>query len=186
MQYIKDYSNNNICFCPEFLKERNAYNDFKYNNHVCIVGTISEKVFETMKIIHSEICINFKMVNPTEAELSKYFQNVYNMNRIIFANAFYEVCKSKNICYNNIIENLLVRGEIDKHYLHCDESLRGPSGPCIVKDTLVFNEYVKKTFQDTSNNKISIFQTMIDDSKLYPKTVIGSTRTEIDYFGKNL
>jgi len=180
--YINKYDNPNICFCPEFLKERSAYNDFKYNNKICIVGTLSQDIFEKVKTVHSQICNEFRMVQPTEAELTKYFQNVYNMNRIVFANAFYEVCKSKNVCYNNIIDNLLVRGEIDRHYLNCDENLRGPSGPCILKDTLVFNEYVKKL----PNNKPGIFQTLIDDSKLYPKTVIGDTRTELEYFGKNL
>jgi hypothetical protein len=34
--------------------------------------------------------------------------------------------------------------------------------------------------------KPTIFQTIVDDMKLYPKTVIEGTRTEKEYFGKNL
>lgn len=123
------------------------------------------------------------MVHPTEAELTKYFQNVYNTNRILFANAFYEVCKKNNVNYNNIIDNLLIRNEIDDKYIRCNENLRGPSGPCLVKDTLAFNEYVKSLNLQINPN---IFSTMVEDIKLYPRTVINGTRTEKEYFGKNL
>jgi UDPglucose 6-dehydrogenase len=185
VKYINQYSNDNICFCPEFLKERSAYADFKYNNKVCIVGTLSDHVFDKISAVHSSICKEFRKVHPTEAELTKYFQNVYNTNRILFANAFYEICKSKDIQYNNIIDNLLVRGEIDDQYLRCNENMRGPSGPCLVKDTLAFNEYTKPIISD-SGKKIAIFESLVNDMKLYPKTIIGETRTEMEYFGKNL
>jgi nucleotide sugar dehydrogenase len=181
IQYIRKYDNPNICFCPEFLKERNAYNDFKYNQRICIVGTISDHVFDVIKKIHSHLCVEFRKVHPTEAELTKYFQNVYNTNKILFANAFYEICKSKDVEYDHIIDNLLVRKEIDATYLRCNEQMRGPSGPCLVKDTIAFNEYTKST-----NCNASIFQSLVNDMKLYPKTVINGTRTEMEYYGKNL
>ena len=31
-KYITKYNNDKICFCPEFLRERCAHDDFKYNN----------------------------------------------------------------------------------------------------------------------------------------------------------
>lgn len=184
IKYINNYKNDKICFCPEFLKERSAYDDFKFNNPLLIVGTLSDDVFETIKDIHQSICTVSKKVHPTEAELTKYFQNVYNTNRILLANAFYEICKSNNVEYDNIIDNLLVRNEIDDKYLRCNEKLRGPSGPCLVKDTLAFNEYSKHV--TVGGNKISLFDAMVNDMKLYPKTVIDGTRTELEYFGKTL
>ena len=163
--YIEKYNNPRICFCPEFLRERYAYSDFKYKNPICIIGTVSEEVFEKVKNIHS-MCDEFRMVLPSEAEITKYFQNVYNTQKILFANAFYEICKKKNIVYNNIIRNLEVRGDIDSSYLLCDENLRGPSGSCLVKDTLAFHEYVKK-----QHMKPEIFNAIIHDMELYPKTM---------------
>jgi len=183
IQYIEKYNNDKICFCPEFLKERCAYEDFKYNNKICVIGTINSNVYEIIKSCHESICKEFRMVHPTEAELTKYFQNVFNTNRIIFANAFYEVCKKNNVNYNHIIDNLLVRNEIDDKYIRCDDKLRGPSGPCLVKDTLAFNEYVKSLNMNIQPN---IFQTLVDDMKLYPKTVIEGTRNEMEYFGKEI
>ena len=180
---INKYNNDILCFCPEFLRERCAFEDFTVNNKICIIGTLNDSVYETIKDCHANICTEFRKVHPTEAELTKYFQNVYNTYRVLFANAFYEVCKSNNVEYNNILKNLLVRNELDEKYMKCDETLRGPSGPCLVKDTLAFYEYVKSKKLEI---KPELFKTMVDDMKLYPRTVIDGTRTEQEYFGKEL
>jgi nucleotide sugar dehydrogenase len=178
---IEKYNNNNICFCPEFLKERCAYDDFMKNNPICIVGTISENAFSIIKSIHEPISKIFKKVTPIEAELTKYMQNLYNTYRVLFANGFYEVCKYNNVEYNSVLQSLLERKELDEKYMKCSESLRGPSGPCLVKDSLAFNEYVNKLNLEI---KPTIFQTIVNDIKLYPRTVIDGTRTEQEYFGK--
>jgi UDPglucose 6-dehydrogenase len=180
---IQKYNNNKICFCPEFLKERCAYQDFMENNPICIIGTESEEVFNIMKEIHGPICLKFKMVKPIEAELTKYMQNVFNTYRILFANGFYEICKHNDVEYNSVLDSLLHRKELDEKYMKCDENIRGPSGPCLVKDSLAFNQYVKNLNLEI---KPSIFQTIVNDMELYPKTVIDGTRTEKEYFGKEL
>lgn len=180
---IDKYNNNNICFCPEFLRERCAYEDFMINNKICLIGTNNQKAFNTIKKIHENISDTFKMVKPVEAELTKYMQNVYNTYRILFANGMYEICKYNDVEYNSILDSLLVRKELDEKYMRCDENIRGPSGPCLVKDSLAFNQYVKKL---NLQIKPGIFQTIVDDMELYPKTVIHGTRTEKEYFGKEL
>lgn len=177
INYINKYKCDKICFCPEFLKERSALEDFKFNNPICIIGTVNHQAYEVIKECHGDISSIYKKVHPTEAELTKYFQNVFNTIRILFANAFYEVCSNNNVNYDSIIESLLVRREIDDKYIRCNEKLRGPSGPCLVKDTLAFNEYV-----ESLNLKIkpSIFGAMVSDMKLYPRTVIEGTRTHLN------
>jgi UDPglucose 6-dehydrogenase len=180
---IEKYKNDNICFCPEFLRERCAYEDFMSNNKICLVGTKSEKAFSVIKNIHQNISDNFKMVSPIEAELTKYMQNVYNTYRILFANAFYEVCNHNSVVYDSVLDSLLYRKELDEKYMRCNEKIRGPSGPCLVKDSLAFNEYVKKLDLPF---KPELFQTIVNDMKLYPRTVIEGTRTEKEYFGKEL
>ena len=67
--------------------------------------------------------------------------------------------------------------------MKCNEEMRGPSGPCLVKDTLAFNEYVKGLNLEV---KPTIFETMVNDMKLYKRTVIAGTRTEQEYFGNIL
>eukprot|EP00854_Cymbomonas_tetramitiformis_P024153 gene24153-29314_t len=180
-KYIEHYANGNICFCPEFLKERCAYQDFVENNPICIVGTRSFKVFKTISKIHKDICKKSKMVIPIEAELTKYMQNVFNTYRILFANAYYDICKENGVVYNSVLQSLLERHELDEKYMKCTEDLRGPSGPCLVKDTLAFEKYVSGL-----GIKCDLFKTMVNDMGLYPKTVINGTRTEKEYFGKLL
>jgi UDPglucose 6-dehydrogenase len=180
---IDKYTNTKICVCPEFLKERSAYDDFIHNNPLCLVGTRSEETFNIIKSIHLPISSVFKMVSPVEAELTKYMQNVYNTYRILFANGFYEVCKHNNVNYDSILSSLVIRNELDDKYMKCNEDMRGPSGPCLVKDSLAFNEYVNSLDLDI---KPTIFQTIVNDMKLYKKTVITGTRSEIQYFGTNL
>ena len=121
------------------------------------------------------------MVIPIEAELTKYMQNVFNTYRILFANAYYDICKENGVVYNSVLQSLLERQELDEKYMKCSEDLRGPSGPCLVKDTLAFEKYVSGL-----NIKCDLFKTMIHDMGLYPKTVIDGTRTEKEYFGKLL
>ena len=72
---------------------------------------------------------------------------------------------------------------LDAKYMRCNEDLRGPSGPCLVKDSLAFNQYVNSLDLE---KKPGIFQAMVNDMELYPKTVIDGTRTEKEYFGKEL
>ena len=180
---IEKYNNTKICFCPEFLRERCAYEDFIENNPICVVGTVDDSAFEIIKEIHSPISKIFKKVSPIEAELTKYMQNVYNTYRILFANGFYDVCKHNKVDYESVLESLLHRGELDEKYMKCNEKLRGPSGPCLVKDSLAFNQYVNGL---NLENQPKIFQTIVDDMALYPRTVIEGTRTEKEYFGKEL
>jgi nucleotide sugar dehydrogenase len=180
---IDKYSNDKICFCPEFLKERCAYEDFMINNPICVVGTENKDAFEIIKKIHLPISKEFKMVKPVEAELTKYMQNLYNTYRILFANGMYEICKYNNVEYNSMLESLLSRNELDPKYMRCTENIRGPSGPCLVKDSLAFNQYVNSLDLEI---KPKIFQTIVDDMELYPRTVIDGTRSEKEYFGKEL
>jgi UDPglucose 6-dehydrogenase len=180
---IDKYQNEHICFCPEFLRERCAYEDFMFHNKICLVGTTSEKAFSVIKKIHENISEHFKMVSPIEAELTKYMQNVYNTYRILFANGFYEVCKHNDVVYESVLDSLLYRKELDEKYMHCSETMRGPSGPCLVKDSLAFHQYVNSLDLPI---KPEIFQTIVNDMKLYPRTVIEGTRSENEYFGKEL
>ena len=180
---IKKYNNDKICFCPEFLKERCAYEDFMINNPICIVGTFNLECFQVISKLHNNICKIIKMVSPIEAELTKYMQNVYNTYRILFANGMYEVCKFNKVEYNSVLDSLLERKELDEKYMKCDENIRGPSGPCLVKDSLAFNQYVNSL---DLKIKPTIFQTIVNDMKLYPRTVVQGTRTEKEYFGKHL
>jgi len=154
-----------IAVCPEFLKERQGYADIKAAN-LCIVGTEDPSAVAAVAEMYRPLNCKISQVHPTEAELTKYFQNVYNTQKILFANAFYEICKHKNVNYDNIIKNLEYKKSVDTEYLQCNETLRGPAGACLPKDTAAFNTFVKQLPIRAPN----IFEAMVNDMKIYPQT----------------
>lgn len=162
---IEKYTPLKIAVCPEFLKERQGCADIKAAN-LCIVGTEDPAAAATIAAMYQPLNCKISQVHPTEAELTKYFQNVYNTQKILFANAFYEICKHKNVNYDTIIKNLEYKKSIDTEYLQCNETLRGPAGACLPKDTAAFNTFVKQLPLKTPN----IFEAMVNDMKIYPQT----------------
>lgn len=105
-------------------------------------------------------------MKPKEAELLKLFSNSYNANRIVFANAFYEVCKSVGSNYNKILQTYLLRKNSSGNYLNCNEDLRGYGGKCLPKDIASIN------FTAKIKTNIKFFKNIIDENKKFKTTII--------------
>lgn len=172
-----------IVFVPEFLRERSALTDFLDNHDILIVGAYDNKDADVIIQAHRSLPKNVRVMKPLEAELAKYFNNVYNTLRVVFANGFYEVCKHVGADYQKIFDAMIKRENITHHYLRCSESLRGASGPCLPKESIAFMKYVDSLGLSI---KPEIFRTIVMDNLKYPKTVIEGTRTEKEFFGKEL
>ena len=160
-----------VCHVPEFLRERAAIIDFTDNHDVCIIGTDSAEVFEKVKESHGDYPKKFIRLSPTEAEISKYFNNVYNATLITFANAFYEVCQSTGADYTKIKNAMVQRDHIYNKYLDCNDNLRGFGGMCLPKDTAAISALVKDL-----GLPIELFQAVVDDNKKYKTTVFEGMR----------
>src|SRR4051812_16520242 len=70
-----------LAFCPEFLRERAAFTDFVENHELLVVGAFNEEDFELIRQAHDPLPKSVVWLTPTEAELSKYFSNVFNALR---------------------------------------------------------------------------------------------------------
>ncbi len=160
-----------ICHVPEFLRERAAYVDFTDNHDVCVVGTDSDEVFEAIKTSHGHYPRKFIKMSPTEAEVAKYFNNVYNATLITFANAFYEVCKRTGADYSAVKNAMVQRDHIFDKYLDCNENLRGFGGMCLPKDTSAIAAFAKD-----QGLSIDLFQAIVDDNNRYERTVFEGMR----------
>nr|QDY52090.1 hypothetical protein 3_69 [Mimiviridae sp. ChoanoV1] len=125
--------NLDVFFMPEFLTEKNYLNDF-VNNKNWIIGTpriYNEIQINNIKnlIINSKIKGNIKydlikILNNKEAEMVKYFKNVFLSVKVSFCNEIFEYCKEKQIDYNNVIENVCLDERINKSHT----SVPGPDG----------------------------------------------------------
>ena len=167
------YKNLNICFVPEFLRERCSVSDFIDNHDLCVIGTNSEKDYEFIKQIHGRFPKKFVMCTPTEAELVKYFNNIYNATLITFANNFYEVCQFLDVDYSNVKNAIVQRDHINDSYLDCNKNLRGFGGVCLPKDTKAITYLVRK-----NNLPSSLFDDILRHNKRYITTVFDGMRKE--------
>jgi len=167
---MEKYSNLKICYVPEFLRERCAYDDFIYNHDLLLIGSTDEFIIENIKKIHKHLPKKIKTCTTTEAEFVKYFSNNYNALRISFANYFYELCKLSNVNYDVVLENYLERDHNLGDYLGCNENLRGYGGMCLPKDVKAIVHFaneiglnldlMKTVDLDNQKVKITVFDGM--------------------------
>ncbi len=164
-QALADELGREVVFCPEFLRERAAFTDFVENHDVCVIGSHSGEGYELVKAAHGELPKAFTRLTPTEAELSKYFSNVYNALHITFANAFYEVCRALGADYTAIKSAMVKRSTIADAYLDCNENFRGFGGYCLPKDTEAFHVLVNDL-----NLDLSLFSTIVEENRKFKRT----------------
>ena len=156
---------------PEFLRERCAEIDFVENHDVCIIGTYDDESYNIIKKSHGKFPKKFIKLTPTEAELTKYFNNVYNSTLITFANSFYEICKSLGVEYINVKDAIVNRENISDIYLDCNENLRGFGGMCLPKDTSALAYLAREL-----NLDIDFFDNIIKENTKYKITVFRGMR----------
>lgn len=163
----QQYPQLQVACVPEFLRERVALPDFIENQDVCIIGTDDLHVYETIKNSHGTFPKKFRQVAPTEAELAKYFCNVYNAMHVTFANNFYEICQKLQADYSRLKSSIVLHKHIYDKYLDCNQNLRGFGGHCLPKDTKALVHIVKHLGID-----VRLFQAILEDNEKYETTVL--------------
>ena len=169
-----------LAFVPEFLREAHAFHDFTEGHDVCVIGIprdapffLTDSIIDELKRVHGRYPKSFHTMGAVEAELVKYFSNVFNAARITFANGFYEVCKKLGANYDQVKSAMVDRPTITDMYLDCNENWRGFAGPCLPKDTSAF-----AALADKLGVEAQIFRTIVEDNKLYRPTVPEGMRLE--------
>lgn len=166
------FDSKNICFVPEFLRERCAVEDFIYNQDVCVIGVYHDYQFDILKEAHVNLPKSFAKCSPIEAEFVKYFNNIYNATLITFANSFATVCEDMGVEYNNVKEIAVKRNHIQDIYLNSSENTRGFGGMCLPKDTKAFNQLAKNVNQFD----ISFFEDILKQNEKFKVTVFKGMR----------
>jgi nucleotide sugar dehydrogenase len=132
---IDTYKNLTICFVPEFLRERCAADDFINNHKLLAIGTHDIWVYRKLVKAHGNLPENTEHLTPNEAEVLKYYNNVYAALRVTFANVMYEICDKLDCDYTTIKNAYIKTGKAVDMYLDVNPSLRGYGGMCLPKDT---------------------------------------------------
>ena len=158
-----------ICFVPEFLRERCAITDFTEHHDVCIIGTANRHVYNSVMTCHGHYPSKFVMLTPREAEFCKYFNNVYNATLITFANSFFEVCKANGVNYTKVKNAVVNREHIKPNYLECNANFRGFGGMCLPKDVAAIAKLAEET-------DVDFFEALLKENAKYKITVYKGMR----------
>ena len=132
----RTFSNFSIVFNPEFLRERNAVEDFNNQNRIILGGPRSSST--KLKDIYTKLFPNAHIIKTgsTEADMVKYFTNSFLSTKVSFANEMYEIASKLNIDFDKIVEYSTLDKRIGKSHL----SVPGPDGDfgygghCLPKD----------------------------------------------------
>jgi UDPglucose 6-dehydrogenase len=170
-QRLIDQTKLKICFVPEFLRERCAITDFTENHDLLAIGTESEHIFESIKKCHGNYPKNVVQLKPTEAELLKYYSNVYNALKVTFANEIYEICQKLDISYSEIKNAFIKRNTTKDIYLDVNDNFRGYAGVCLPKDTKALDSLVKELGLD-----LELFHIIDKENDKFNKTVFKGMR----------
>lgn len=163
---LRELTGMNVCFVPEFLRERCAIADFVENHILLAIGCEDEQTFNTVKKIHGRFPKETIMLGLIEAEFLKYYSNIVNAVRIIFANEFYETCTKLCASYDEVKNAYVLTGQLPDRYLDVNENFRGYGGVCLPKDVKAIVALQKKM-----NLNLGFFKSVDEENKRYETTV---------------
>jgi UDPglucose 6-dehydrogenase len=170
---IRKFPDLQICFVPEFVRERCAEHDFINEHEVLAIGTNDNYVFDLIKRAHGHYPKNTVHLSPTEAEILKYYLNLYAATRVTFANVFYEICDKLDSDYKRVKDAYILTGRAGDMYLDVSEDLRGYGGVCLPKDTRAIINLLKELDLD-----LSFFETVDSDNSKFKTTIFNGMRHE--------
>lgn len=145
----------NVYFMPEFLTEANWKNDF-YNTEHWIFGlpenydelfkTNITKLFNIAKTNNKIKYNNIHFVKNKEAELLKYFKNVFLASKVSFCNEIYDYCIKKQINYDKVKSLVSLDSRITESHMNVPgpDGKKGYGGTCFPKDTNALLNEMKK------------------------------------------
>lgn len=152
-----------LAFCPEFLREKTAYDDFFNNNDPLVIGAYNDQDAQLIIAAHGSIVKSVAVMKPVEAELVKYFCNTFNALRIVFANKFWDICQLLGADYQAVKSAAVKRPNIGDHYLNCNPELRAFGGNCLPKDTSAFAQFIRQM-----GISPGIFETIVEENRRIP------------------
>ena len=131
----KKYPQKKILFNPEFLKAKTSIKDFIHPDRQ-IIGVTKESKGEAELILRLlPKAPHARVIPSAEAEMVKYFGNLFLSTKVIFANQIYDLCSRLGINYNAVKECAALDPRIGGSHLDISkDDYRGYGGGCFPKD----------------------------------------------------
>jgi len=140
-----------IAFNPEFLTERNADQDFRFQSLI-VVGSEDVETNDKVWEVYYEFVVKvgymplMKSCTTDEAEMFKYLANCFLATKVIFANEFKIICDKVGVDYNNVanIAKLDSRLGATHWQVPGPDGKMGFGGSCFPKDTLAMIAFAEQ------------------------------------------
>jgi UDPglucose 6-dehydrogenase len=165
----KKFSNMEIYYIPEFLREGSAVYDQFYPNRI-IIGSKNKKPTRLAKILKKLVLNspNIQYTTNQEAELIKLFSNTFLASRISFFNEVDTYCMELGLNTESIITGMCFDERIGSYY---NNPSFGFGGYCLPKD-------VSSIIKSSSKNQLSLIHN-INNSNRNRTTYIANHILEI-------
>ena len=154
--FTESLKDNNIIYCPEFLREKFALDDMKHPSRI-IIGceNKNQKVTRLGRMLQNSALNrpNILYMSPKEAESVKLFSNAYLAMRIAYFNELDTFAKENDLDTYQIINGVSLDPRIGDYYNNPSPCY---SGKCLPKDTLALAHQTKGELVssiDVSNRK---------------------------------
>lgn len=129
-----------VCFNPEFLRAKNAFEDFMQPDRI-VIGAEDHKTASVMEKLYAPFTCPMIKTDLKTAEMMKYANNCFYAAKISFFNEMHMVCEKLDI------DSHLVRKvvQLDKFYAtHPWDHGKSFGGPCLPKDLQAFISFCRE------------------------------------------
>jgi len=132
-----------VAMNPEFLRAVTSEQDFA-RPWITVLGTTDRRSAEILDDLYRPFGALIVRCTPTEAEMIKYINNVYNAVKISYFNEVYTICDRLGIDGNLIGSAVARTAESMWNPLYGTRGGVPYGGACLPKDTTAFMQFVRE------------------------------------------
>jgi len=141
---IEDYGNH-IIYCPEFLCDKTARNDFLHPDKLIFGTSVLGNALDKLAKLHRDFTAPIRVRHPVEAEILKLALNTFYAVKVTFANEVADMCEKYGCQYGRVREGMELDRFIHANHLDVDHNgYRGFGGKCLPKDVRMFVDAAAK------------------------------------------